>query len=240
MIISIRKAAHRVRITGQLVDASTGHHVWADRFEGPLDDVFDLQDRLTESVVGAILPSVQCAEIARAHAKPTANLDAYDLYLRALERHNTHLQTASDEAIELLKRAVHIDPGYSRAKALLSAVYVWRSTVSWGNREEHETAIALAREAVASAQDDPDTLRFAAHALSHFAHDYDLALATLGKAINLNPNSAQTLAVAGWVNLHNSDPDAALDCFRQAIRVSPRDLEIGLMIWGQGVAHLMA
>jgi adenylate cyclase len=102
------------------------------------------------------------------------------------------------------------------------------------------TAVALARDAVASSRDDPDTLRFAAHALSHFAHDYELALATLDRALRLNPNSAQILIIAGWVHLHCCDPEPALDLFGRALRLSPLDQEMGLMLWGTGMAHLMA
>jgi adenylate cyclase len=107
---SVRKAGNRVRITGQLIDATDGRHVWADRFDGDLDDIFELQDRITHSVVAAITPSLRRAEFARAWAKPTSNLAAYDLYLRALERHYTQLRPATDVAIELLQRAIERTP----------------------------------------------------------------------------------------------------------------------------------
>jgi adenylate cyclase len=200
---SIRKAANRVRITGQLIEAVTGHHIWADRFEGALGDIFDLQDRITESVVGAITPSLRRAEISRAYAKPTDSLDAYDLYLRALERHYTRQPSASDTAVALLERAIQIDPDYALARALLGDVYAWRYAAGWGDQEaERASAIKLAREAIASNRDDPDTLRYAAHAISYFAHEYEVALSTLDRALRLNPNSAQILTIAGWVHLH--------------------------------------
>jgi adenylate cyclase len=237
---SIRKAANRVRITGQLIEAVTGHHIWADRFEGALDDIFDLQDRITESVVGAITPSLRRAEISRAYAKPTDSLDAYDLYLRALERHYTRQRSASDTAVALLQRAIQIDPDYALAKALLGDVYAWRYTAGWGDQEvERANAVELAREAIASNRDDPDTLRYAAHAISYFAHDHEVVLSTLDRALRLSPNAAQVLTIAGWVHLHAGDPEPAFDCFERAIRLSPLDQEMGGMLWGTGMAHLM-
>jgi adenylate cyclase len=237
---SVRKAGNRVRITGQLIDATDGRHVWADRFDGDLDDIFELQDRITHSVVAAITPTLRRAEFARAWAKPTSNLAAYDLYLRALERHYTQLRPATDVAIELLQRAIEMDPGYAGAKALLSTVYVWRTSAGWSNPAEARTAIALARDVVSSGPDDPDALGNAAHTFSYLAHDYERALAILARAIKLNPNSAQTLSITGWVYVHCCDPEPAIDVFQRAVRLSPLDQEMGLMLWGIGVAHLIA
>ena len=237
---SIRKAANRVRITCQLIEALTGHHIWADRFEGALDDIFDLQDRITESVVAAIIPSLRRAEILRAYAKPTDSLDAYDLYLRALERHYSRQPFASDTAVALLQRAIQIDPDYALAKALLGDVYAWRCAAGRGDQEaEKASAVELAREAIASNRDDPDTLRYAAHAISYFAREHEVALSTLDRALRLNPDSAQVLTAAGWVHLHASEPELAFDCFERAIRRSPLDQEMGWMLCGTGVAHLM-
>jgi adenylate cyclase len=238
---SIRKAANRVRITGQLIEATTGHHIWADRYDGSLDDIFDLQDRLTESVVGSIVPSVQRAEIARAHAKPTANLGAYDLYLQALERYHDHARSQSglDEALTLLERAIRLDSDYALAKALFARVVVVRDTGGWSSAEDKTKAVSLAREAIHSNRDDPDTLRFAAHTLSHIAHDYELALSTIARAVRLYPNSAQVLSIAGWVHLHAGVYQPALGYFEQAIRLSPLDQEMGVMLYGAGAACLV-
>jgi adenylate cyclase len=237
---SLRKAGNRVRITGQLIEAATGHHIWADRFDGALDDIFDLQDRITENVVGSIAPNLRRAEFARAYAKPTANLDAHDFYLRALERHYLRTRPTSDAAVELLKRAIALDPDYAQAKACLAEVHAWRSTAGWSAPEEPAIAIALAREALASNRDDPDTLRLAAHALSFFARDYDVASATITRATKLYPDSAQVLAAGGWINLHCCNAEAAVECFQRAMRLSPLDQEMGLMLWGLCLGHLMA
>ena len=205
-----------------------------------LDDIFDLQDRITESVVGAITPSLRRAEISRAYAKPTDSLDAYDLYLRALERHYTRQLPASNTAVALLQRAIQIDSDYALAKALLGDVYAWRYAAGRGDQEvERANAISLAREAIASNRDDPDTLRYAAHAISYFAQEHEVALSTLDRALRLNPNAAQVFTIAGWVHLHAYDPEPAFDCFERAIRLSPLDQEMGTMLWGVGFAHLM-
>ena len=235
---SMRKAANRVRITGQLIEAETGRHIWADRFEGALEDVFDLQDRITESVVGAILPSVQRAEIVRAHAKPTENLDAYDLYLRAVDRTVRASRDGTAQAVSLLRRAIATDRNYALAKSYLSFVFVYRSTLRFDEPGEWEEAVALAADAIETARDDADTLRLAGHALSHF-RQWERGKVALDRAVRLNPNSAQVLNSAGWGSLHRCEPDPAIDFFRRAIRLSPLDPEMATMLWGLAVADLM-
>ena len=236
---SFRRAGGRVRITGQLIEAATGHHVWADRFEGELADIFDLQDRITESVVGAIEPSLQMAEIKRARAKPTDSLGAYDLYLQALEQHYRMTKPASDAAISLLRRALELDPGYSLVKALLSEVYVSRRN-GWGTAEEADIGLALPREAIATSRDDPLTLRWASWALVFFGQDLDQALVTLDRAITLSPNSAQALGAAGWAYCWSHQPEIAINYFQRAMRLSPLDPQLGQMLTGLGTAHLIA
>ena len=235
---SMRKAANRVRITGQLIEAETGRHIWADRFEGALEDVFDLQDRITESVVGAILPSVQRAEIVRAHAKPTENLDAYDLYLRAVDRTVRASRDGTAQAVSLLRRAIATDRNYALAKSYLSFVFVYRSTLRFDEPGEWEEAVALAADAIETAPDDADTLRLAGHALSHF-RQWERGKVALDRAVRLNPNSAQVLNSAGWGSLHRCEPDPAIDFFHRAIRLSPLDPEMATMLWGLAVADLM-
>ncbi len=144
---SIRKAGGRVRITGQLIEAETGHHIWADRFDGKFEDIFDLQDQITESVVGAIEPSVRIAETRRAAAKPTESLTAYDLYLRALPHMHAHTHTGNDTALGLLHRVIALDPDYALAKASIAYVYASRVLLGQASPGEAELAITLAREA---------------------------------------------------------------------------------------------
>src|SRR5262249_53973260 len=156
---SVRKAASRVRISGQLIDGATGTHLWADRFEGALEDVFDLQDQVTASVVGAIGPKLEQAEIERARAKPTENLNAYDLYLRALPLYYTTTRAESDEALRLLRQAISLDPNYALAKAFAAVCITMRDNqgIRLSNSETDE-GIRLAREALDGGRDDPSVL----------------------------------------------------------------------------------
>ena len=146
---SVRKAAGRLRITGQLIEASSGTHLWAEKFDGALEDVFELQDAVTERVVGAIETSVNQAEINRSRAKPTGNLDAYDYYLRALQQFSLYTRAGSDAAIENAQKAISLDPDYALAKALLSSTYMSRRIRGWGTTGDAAKALAVAREAIA-------------------------------------------------------------------------------------------
>jgi adenylate cyclase len=158
---SVRKAGGRVRITCQLVNAATGAHVWAEKFDSPLDDIFELQDRVTESVAGAVEPTLRNAEIARALNKPTENLDAYDLYLRALAQFDLFTPQGREEALRLLRRAVALDPRFARALALFAWCVVFKvlfGSTTRGSPEARE-AVAMSRAALAAANDDPEALR---------------------------------------------------------------------------------
>jgi TolB-like protein/Flp pilus assembly protein TadD len=235
---SVRRAGGRVRITCQLIEAATSHHVWADRFESDLADIFALQDRITECVVGAVEPNLQMAEIRRAGAKPTENLDAYDFYLRALPHLYSFTQPGLDIAVALLGRSLGIDPQYSRAKGFLAWAYVSRHARAWDAPGERERALQLARDAVVGT--DPDALRCGAHALSYFGGDHQAAFTALHRARLLHPNSAQVLNSLGWVHCMADDPEPAIPYLERALRLSPVDPEIGLMLTALGVAHMLA
>ena len=154
---SVRKAANRVRITGQLIDATTGAHLWADRFDGTLEDVFDLQDRVTVSVVGAIAPKLEQAEIERAKRKPTESLDAYDYYLRGTASLHQGTKEAISEALRLFYRAIELDPEFSSAYGMAAWCYVVRKVNGWmGDDLAQEVAETrrLARRATELGKDD--------------------------------------------------------------------------------------
>jgi len=237
---SVRKAGGKVRITGQLIEAATGHHVWADRFDGNLEDVFDLQDRVTESIVGAIEPSLRQAEIGRARAKSTANLDAYDCYLRALHSFYQITREGLASACEYLTLAIEKDPHYALAEAFLSFCYAMRQLGELGQLNDRARALELAEDAVKLEPDDPATLRCAGHALAFFGH-HDRGLALLEKAAGLNLNGSQVLNSLGWVkNYACVEPDQAIAHFERAIRLSPRDPETSPMLNGIAFAHLIA
>ena len=157
---SVRKAGTRVRITGQLIDTATGAHIWADRFDGGLDDIFELQDHVASGVVGAIEPKLRLAEIERASRKPAEGLDVYDLYLRALAQSHKLTPEANREAIRLLHRALEIDPSYAPAAGLAAYCYHYQKSQGWVPATGPEVAegLRLARLAIEAGMADPDTL----------------------------------------------------------------------------------
>ncbi|WP_191060430.1 adenylate/guanylate cyclase domain-containing protein [Geminicoccus harenae] len=236
---SIRKSGARVRIVGQLIDATTGHHVWADRFDGDLSDIFDLQDRITESVVGAVEPSIRLEEIRQARTRPTEYISAYDLYLRALPGFYSMTAEGFAEVRRLTNEALSIDPGFTLAKAL--GAYIRSISVSqcWHEPDDTRVAIRMAREVLAEARDDPTSLRFAAQVLAYSAKDYETALGAIDRSLLLNGNSAQGHTGAGWVNAHAGRPLAAIEHFHRAMRLSPVDPEKGIALSGIGMSYLM-
>jgi adenylate cyclase len=238
---SVRKAGTRVRITGQLIDTSTGVHLWADRFDGAIDDIFELQDQVTASVVGAIAPKLEQAEIERARTKPTENLNAYDLYLRALPHYYPLTTAGSDEALRLLRHAVSLDPNYALAKALAATCIAVRRVQGISlSKGETDEGIRLAREALDGGWDDPSVLELVGWVLSELAHDNEAGLAAVDRALLLNVNSSQGLRLSGWVRLHSGDPRTASEYFTRSIRLSPLDPHITYSFCGLGVAHMMA
>lgn len=236
---SVRKAGGRVRIACQLAEAETGRQLWSERFDAALDDIFDLQDRVTEAVAGALEPSLRAAEIRRASAKPTGSLAAYDFYLRALPHHFALTKGGSDTALDLLGRAVEADANFALAKAMAAICHCARASHQWSDPGDAARGVALAREALAGAGDDPETLRLAGHAIAYLGRDFEAGLAATGRAVAINPNSAQAANSAGWVHNYAADPAGAIPLFRRAARLSPRDPEIGLMRGGEALAQLM-
>jgi len=236
---SVRRLAARVRVTCQLIEAATGAHVWAERFDGDSTDIFELQDKITESVAGIIEPNIRRAEIARARAKPTESLDARDLYLRALANFYLLTRESLEEAGTQLQRALDIDPSYALARAHLARIYQIRNLHGWGKTGDQTTALVLARNAIASDDNDPETLRTAGHVLGSFG-DHDRALAAVKRAVTLNPNSAPVLFSTGWVHCYACDPEPAIGYFDRAVRLSPSDPAAEDLLGGLGFAHLVA
>jgi hypothetical protein len=172
---SVRKCANKVRITGQLIDATSGTHIWAERFEGLLDDIFELQDRITESVVGAIAPQLEQAEIERAKRKPTESLGAYDYYLRAMANLHSGSREAIEQALPMFYTAIELDPEFSSAYGMAAWCHFWRKLNGWMADRPGEIAegIRLARLAVALGRDDAVALTRGGHALAHLAGEVD-------------------------------------------------------------------
>ncbi len=237
---SIRRAGGRVRIACQLIEAATGGHVWADRFEGQLADIFELQDSISESVVGTIEPNLQRAEIARAISKPTDSLDAYDLYLRALPHHYAVTREGTEVASDLLRRALALDSTYTRAKALLGWVHMNRISSGWAGPNEADQAVQLAEAVVQTEPNDPSTLRTAAQILGYLHPQITLAKVAVDRALALSPTSAQVLLAAGWVYSSAGDTTRAIDFFQRGIRLSPLDPAMPVFLTGLGMAYLQA
>ena len=200
---SVRKAGNRVRITGQLIDAATGLHLWADRFDSLLEDIFDLQDRVTSSVIGAIAPQLQRAEIERAQRKPTDSLQAYDYYLRALAGLYRHTREETIEALKLTKIASDLDPEFAAAYALGARCYLQRKAFGWSFDPSHERVEAqrLARRAIEIGKDDPSVLAPAGRALAFIVGEVEEGAAIVALAIHLDPNQPTARYWRGWIHL---------------------------------------
>jgi adenylate cyclase len=247
---SVRKAGNRIRITGQLIEAENGHHIWADRFEGTLEDVFDLQDRITESIVLAIEPSMRRAELERARIKPAANLQAYDLLLRALPGLSPgSTKAGKDETSSFIRRALEMDPHYALAKAVGAFACLQRLMDGYGDAEDVKAGLRYADEALSEKSDDPTTLSFAGLALGSLGYRalgfrvlgfrYDEAERAIDRALSLSPNLLMVQFCAGMIRSFVGKGDAALGHFERAMRISPLDPGLGAFIVGTGLAHLV-
>jgi pentatricopeptide repeat protein len=240
---SVRKAGDRVRISGQLVDAVTGSHIWADRYESKLEDMFDLQDRVTMSVIGSIAPHLERAEIARALRKPTESLQAYDYYLRALASfYRFSTPEANMGAFKLAQTASDLDPDFAAPFALAAECLVQRWAFRWsvGGAEEVTEAQRLARRAVEIDNDDPTVLATAGVVLGPFAGEVEEAAMLLARSVSLDPNLAVAQIWYGWVQLLLGDGNAAIQHFQIGLRMSPLDPRIFLAQHGMASAHFLA
>ena len=241
---SVRRAANQVRITGQLVDAASGAHLWAERFHGTFEDIFDLQDQVTASVVGAITSKLEQAEIERAKRKPAANLDAYDYFLRGLEKFNegSGNKALMDEALSLFRKAIARDPEFGTAYSMAAFCYGWRKANRWIEDYPKEVAesAALARRGAELGHDDAVALARSGHMLAFMAGDLDPALVLVDRSLILNPNLSTTWWASGWVRLYRGEPDIAIEHFLQSIRLSPLDPHLNTLQTGIAFGHLLA
>ena len=239
---SVRRAGDRLRIAGQLIDASTGANLWADRFDGALAEVFELQDQVAASVVGAIMPKVEEAEIERAKRKPTGNLDAYDYYLRGLAIANRITREASDEALRLFNTSIERDPDFALAHARAAFCYVYRKTNRWMIDRKKEIAEAgrLARLAVELGRDDAVALAYGGFVLGYVVGDLENGSAFIERALALNSNLAAAWGFSGWSKVCFGEPDTAIKRAEFAIRLSPVDPRIFAWQHYIALAHLSA
>jgi TolB-like protein/class 3 adenylate cyclase len=239
---SLRKSMSRVRITGQLIDAATSAHIWADRFDGAIEDIFELQDRVASSVVGAIEPRLRLVEIERATRKPTESLDAYDLYLRALAEFHKYSEDGMRAAVTLLKRALVIDPAYPPAAAMVGLCRGLQRAHGWGPLSDVEIAegLHLARQALEAGKDDPDALWMAGDAISILAREHATAAGAIDRALKLNSNSAHAWMAKGWVECLQNRPRPAIEALERAMQLSPLDPLGYFFSGGLALAHLAA
>ena len=222
---SVRKASERVRITGQLIDAATGSHIWADRFERNLTDIFALQDEMTTAVVSAIQPKLLQAEIAMASRRRPENLTAYDYFLRAMAYFYLPTREAVVEAIRLAHCALELDPRFGLAAAL--AAHCHSNNVAWGYATDpvldRREAVRLVQLALSVDDDDPDTLALAAFASAFMGDECETAIEISDRAIALNPNSHAAWNARGWVYEVAGRWEQAIESFERAMRMSPVD-----------------
>ena len=239
---SVRKAANRVRVTGQLIDVSTGAHLWGDRFEGALEDIFDLQDQVTASVIGAIAPQLEHAEIERAKRKPTDSLDAYDYFLRGMASYYGRTREAINEALPLFYKAIELDTNFASAYGMAAWCYAWRKINGWMTDRTQEIAetARLARRAAELGPDDAVALSRGAQALGYVVGDLDAATTFVDRALAINPNLAGAWYASGWVRVFLGESDVAIKHFAQAMRLSPLDPHSIGMQAGTAFAHFMA
>jgi adenylate cyclase len=238
---SVRNVGGRVRITAQLIDATNAAHLWAERFDGTLQDVFELQGNVASSVAGVIEPTLQAAEAARSAARPTTDLGAYDCYLRALAVFYPMTKEAVFEALKLLDQAIAIDRHYGPALALSAACHMQFVNYSWAEdpATARRKAVDLARRALQAASDDPDVIASAAMILAVFGEDIGTMTALADHALTLNPSSARGWYHSGYLSLMAGKPDRAIERAEVSLRLSPR-ARIGGVHTVIGASHFLS
>lgn len=222
---SVRKAGGRVRITGQLIDSSTGGHIWADRYDGDFSEIFELQDRVTTDVVGAITPKLEQAEIERMGRKPTDSLSAYDCYLRGMAAFYSAKPGHIKEARRFCYQAMGLAPGFAGAfgmAAFCDALLIGRGEKKFDHDTISET-LRLAQHAVQLDRDDPVILSRVAWAQAHVVRDLDAAAGHVELALTLNPNLAMAWAISGWIQVWSGNPELGIEHLSRAMRLSPLD-----------------
>jgi TolB-like protein len=237
---SVRKAGGRVRIAAQLIDAASGAHLWADRFDGRVEDSFELQEKVAASVAGAIEPALQTAEMRRSAECPVSGLTAYDLYLRAYALHLTS-ETMVLETLGLLERAIALDPCYGPALGLAAVCSMRRCLDDWSENPlaDRCEAADLARRALRAARDDPDTLVSAAVALAYSGEDIGSMMALVDRALRLNPSFARGWYISGGLSCWAGQPDRGIRHAEVSLRLSPR-VRIGGTLNVIGGAHFLS
>lgn len=222
---SVRKSGSRVRITGQLIDASSGTHLWAERFEGSLEDIFELQDQVTASVVGQIAPKIEQAEIERTKRKPTDSLGAYDYFLRGMAIHYQMTMEANEHSLGLFYRAIELDPDFAAPYGLAAECIQWRKANRWKTDRARDVREIerLAKFVVRLGRDDALALYTTALSVAYTVEDLDAGVSMVDRALSLNPSLAQAWRASCWIRIWIGNPEIALEHITRAMRLSPRD-----------------
>jgi len=238
---SLRKAGSRVRISCQLVEAASGQHLWADRFDGTLEDSFDLQDRITESVIGSVAPVLREAEIERARRKPEANQDAYELTVRAFPPTFAETPEENEEALRLLARALDIDPSFAMANALAAWCHQQRHLMEWpaAQADDREAARRLARVAITEGGESPLALALGGAVRASTTRDHDSALAAVDRAVMINASAAVVLAFDALTRCICGAYDAAIEHAEKALQLSPLEPLVYHASLALALAHLL-
>jgi TolB-like protein len=237
---SVRKHSERVRITAQLIDTETRATLAAHRFESELGDIFALQDKVASEVVATIAPKLEANEIVRAQRKPTENLDAYDLYLRGLERFYNLSHSSHEQALAFFRQAIELDPNFASAYGMAARCYITRKMNGWSDSSEPSEAIRLARYAARLGMDDAVALSSAGITMAYVAREVEAGAALIDTALSLNPNLAIAWAYSGYIEVYRENSAGAIDRFSEATRLNPLDPLIFSVYVGIAAAHFVA
>jgi adenylate cyclase len=238
---SVRRAGNRLRITGQLVDGVTGTHLWADKFDGAVEDVFDVQDRITESVATIVEPRIREAEIERSRRERPDSIAAYDLYLQALPKLFAATQDENAAGFAVASEAIALEPNNAVMLCLALTFLQHRFNMGWPSLtgDDKGTCREFVRRALANAHEDASVLVKCGNTLLQVNREYDLGIATLRRAVELNPNDADVVLHAGIGNIHVGSPEDALTYFNRALRLSPADPYAFVTLTGIAHVHMV-
>jgi len=236
---SVRRSGDRVRIAPKLLDATDGSQIWAECYDGTFEDVFALQDQVALNVIGVIVPTLQNAEIRRAASRPTGNMGCYDLYLRALALVSSYEKADAFAALELLDRAIALDPRYAMAMALAAYAHAQVVVSGWSDDPAHHRRLALdlARRAVQLAEDDSEVLSWVTGAYLPLDENFDDSIVLIDRSIALNPGSSLAWLMSGWLRAAAGDADRAVEHFEMSMRLDPCSSDRGYQLSGIALAR---
>ena len=237
---SVRKSGGQVRVTGQLIEATTGHHLWADKFDGGIADIFRLQDEIVSRVVGAIAPQLEKAEIDRAMNSRTSDPAAYDLYLHGLASWNRWTQEGNAQALTLFQAAISKDPDFSTAYGLAASCHLLGRANGWMRTADEQEVAGLIDRATEIGIDDPVALSWSGHAYAYFFRDVARALTLIDRALELDVNLAMAWQRSGWVRGYAGDARGAIASLHTAMRLNPLDPRVFLTQSALAFAHFIA